>query len=167
MKLLENIIEISRYSASTINLQNIRYVLVNDLNKCNKIFNVTNLPTTHKIDKDEQPKAYIVVCSKDSFVSSMHYFNMGITYQNIRLAINHYGYQDVCIRSVDAKEASNIIKLDSEYKVDYVIGIGKAIDEIKVVDTINEENTSYYLDDSNIRHVPKLTKEKLIIKKIS
>ncbi len=56
---LIKIIDDCRYSASSNNRQDIRYILVNDSKMCNNIFAITNLPTTHKIPVENRPGAFI------------------------------------------------------------------------------------------------------------
>lgn len=166
MSLLENLIDDCRFSASTVNKQEIRYILVNDNDMCRKIFRITNLPSTHKIDEENRPGAFVIMVTKrdvklpDSFL----YYNLGIATANLTLAASSRGYGCVTLLSTNMEKLVELVSLDREYKAVSVIAVGESEQIVKTVD-IDGGDTSYY-KEGDVHVVPKLKKESLIIGKL-
>ncbi len=163
---LREIVESCRYSASTMNRQDIRYVLVNNLQVCSEIFNITNLPTAHKITPEVGPGGYAVMTVRkdlkipDSFL----YYNLGMATSIFTLTATSLGYSCVTLLSTNMEKLSRIISLEDDMKAISVIGIGKSVQKIRIED-IETDKISYY-KDGNIHVVPKITSEKIISKEI-
>lgn len=166
MSLLEDLIEDCRFSASTVNKQVIRYILVNDDEMCRKIFRLTNLPSTHKIDEEFRPGAFIIKVTKrdvklpDSFL----YYNLGIATANLTLAASSRGYSCVTLLSTNMEKLAELVSLDNAYKAVSVIAVGESEQIVKTVD-IAGGDTSYY-KEGDVHVVPKLKTESLIIGKL-
>jgi len=164
--LLKELIEDCRFSASTINRQDIRYILVNDEKMCREIFRITNLSTTHKVDEENRPGAFVLMVTKrdldlpDSFL----YYNLGIATANLTLSATSRGYSCVTLLSTNMEKLGELISLDKELKAVSVVAVGKSDQEVKTVD-IEEGNTSYY-KENGVHVVPKLTADALILGKI-
>ncbi|MBN2655529.1 MAG: nitroreductase family protein [Spirochaetales bacterium] len=163
LSLLKELIEDARFSASTVNRQEIRYILVNDDQMCRKIFRITNLSTTHKVDEENRPGAFIVMITKreinlpDSFL----YYNLGIATANLTLSASSRGYSCVTLLSTNMEKLGELISLDGEYKAVSVIAVGKSDQEVRTVD-LEGGDTSYYKEEG-VHIVPKLTADTLIV----
>lgn len=167
MSLLEELIEDCRFSASTINRQDIRYILINDDKVCGDIFRITNLPTTHKIDIAEKPGAFVVMIVDRDLNHPEHllYYNVGIATANLTLSATSKGFNCVTLLSTNLKKLEDIISLDVSKKAVSVIAVGKS-DQAVVTEDISEGNTSYYKNEKKVHVVPKLTAKALISRKI-
>ena len=163
----KEVIEDCRYSASTINRQDIRYILINDDKICSDIFNITNLPSTHKVDIKNKPGAFIVmIVEKELHLPDQFlYYNIGIATSNIILSANSNDLSCVTLLSTNMTKLSKLINLDDDKKVVSVIGIGKSSQKVETTD-IGDGDTAYYKNNENIHVVPKLTAEALIIQEI-
>ncbi|MBB6481684.1 nitroreductase family protein [Spirochaeta isovalerica] len=164
--LLKELIEDCRFSASTVNRQEIRYILVNDDQMCRSIFRITNLPTTHKVDEENRPGAFVIMVTKrdmnlpDSFL----YYNLGIATANLTLSASSRGYSCVTLLSTNMEKLAALVSLDPDYKAVSVIAVGKSEQAVQTTD-IEGGDTSYY-KDKGVHTVPKLTADSLIIGKI-
>lgn len=167
MSLLKELIEDSRYSASTTNRQDIRYILINDDKTCLDIFKITNLPTTHNVNIENKPGAFIVmvVDSDIKLPDSFLYYNVGIATANITLSASSKGYSCVTLLSTNMKKLADLISLENGRKAVSVIAVGKSDQEIRIAD-IDDGDTSYYKNENKIHVVPKLTSRALIIREI-
>lgn len=170
MEILEDIIETARFSQSTANIQAIRYILVNDEKICNDIFKDTKWAGYLEWNPElkESPTAYIVILrDKEININDKNfYINMGIASQNITLALKDYNLSSCMIGAFNKENLINLLYIDKEkYELELLIAIGKANEEVKVVDIDITEDIKYYRKD-NIHFVPKIKKEKLIIKSI-
>lgn len=169
MNILEKIVSSTRYAGSTKNSQEIRYILVNNKDILNSIFPFTrwagNLSWNPEISNG--PRGYIILCSNTSPSISENYlnFDMGLATGNITLTSKSLGY-DCCILGAFNKEKIHeILEVPTEYKIHYLIAIGKGIEKISIIPS-KEKNTNYYRVNGE-HFVPKLTTDTLIIKKIS
>lgn len=164
---LKELIEDCRYSASTINRQDIRYILINDDEICSKIFKITNLPSTHKVDIRNKPGAFIVmvVDRNLNLPESFLYYNLGIATANLTLSAASKGCGCVTLLSTNLKKLAHIISLDKDKKAVSVIAVGKSDQKVETID-ITGGDTSYYKKEGDIHVVPKLTADSLIYRKI-
>jgi len=165
--LLRKLIEDCRFSASTINRQDIRYILINDDKTCSEIFNITNLPYTHKVDIKNKPGAFVVMIVDKSIKlpESFLYYNLGIATANLTLSATSRGYSCVTLLSTDLEKLANIISLEKDKKAVSIIAVGKSDQLVETVD-IEEGDTAYYKKDDNTHVVPKLTSRALIFREI-
>ncbi len=164
--LLKKLIEDCRYSASTMNRQDIRYILVNDKKYCDEIFKITNLPTKHKVPIENSPGAYVimVVNTNIKIPDSFLYYNLGIITANLTLSACSNGFSCVTLLSTNMIKLGRIISLDNELKVVSVVAIGKS-DQKVITKPIEQGDISYYKEDG-VHIVPKLTTKALILKEI-
>lgn len=164
--LLRELIDDCRFSASTINRQDIRYILINDDDLCRSIFRITNLPSTHKVDEENKPGAFIVMITERdlNLPESFLYYNVGIATANLTLSATSRGYNCVTLLSTNLEKLAQLINLDKEKKAVSVIAVGKSDQEVKTVD-IEGGEVSYYKEGS-VHVVPKLTADALIYQEI-
>jgi nitroreductase len=165
--LLKELIEDCRFSASTINRQDIRYILINDDKTCSDIFRITNLPSTHKVDAADKPGAFVVMVIEKNLniPESFLYYNVGIATANLTLSATSKGYSCVTLLSTNLKKLADIISLDNTKRAISVIAVGKS-DQKVITEDISEGDTSYYKNDEKVHIVPKLTANALIIREI-
>lgn len=165
-KILHELIEDCRYSASAMNKQDIRYILVNDNEICDEIFSITNLPTKHNVLKKNRPGAFVimVICKDRKFPESFTYYNLGIITANLSLSAYSKGYNSVTLLSTDMEKLANIISLDSDMKAVSIVGIGKSEQKVTTI-SIEDGDTAYY-KENDVHVVPKLSTKALIVKEI-
>lgn len=165
--LLRELIEDCRFSASTINKQDIRYLFINDDRTCSDIFSITNLPSTHKVDIKNKPGAFVVmIVDRDiNLPDSFLYYNIGLATANLTLSATSKGYSCVTLLSTNLKELADIVSLDKDKKAVSVIAVGKSDQEILTEDVAGGD-LSYYKKDGTTHMVPKLTTEALISREI-
>ena len=161
-ELLVEAIEHARLGASGRNSQQLRFVLVND-DQVTNLFNLTNLPSTHKIKAEQKPSAFIVLgCLEEKKGDTLVGIDLGIATQIIREYLAAKDYASLCIYSFNRIEAKKLIGIDNFYP-DLVIAIGKSNQVVKVEDS--KEDVTNYRNENNEHTVRKLTSEKLILKK--
>ncbi|MDA3810616.1 MAG: nitroreductase family protein [Spirochaetaceae bacterium] len=167
LSLLRSLIEDCRFSSSTMNRQDIRYILITDDQLCSEIFQITNLSTTHKVDKKNRPGAFVVmiVDKNINLPDSFLYYNLGIITANLTLSATSQGYNCVTLLSTNLEKLAGLISLDKKKKAVSVIAVGKSQQKVETID-IEEGDTSYYKKDGDIHMVPKLTAKALIYQEI-
>jgi len=164
MEDLEKTIEAARHTASAMNAQRIRVALVNDKATVKKMFDATNLPVKHNISDEQACSAFIVLGQEeDSDPDFTLGVDVGIWVQTIREALYKLGYVSVDLHSFNRKLYNELIGLKNFHAMN-VIGVGKSEQKVKIVDSEDEAGT--FKDEEKVHHVRKLTKDKLIVKKI-
>jgi len=165
--LLTELIEDCRFSASAINIQEIRYILINDETLCSDIFKITNLPSTHKVDISQKPGAFVVmIVNRDSKLpESFLYYNAGIATANLTLSAASKGFSCVTLLSTNLEKLAALLSLDESKRIVSVIAVGKS-DQKVLLEDISGGDSSYYKNEDKVHVVPKLTAEVLIYQKI-
>lgn len=161
---LEELVEMARFAPSGANSQPLRYVICNNADVRKKLFPSIAWAAALK-DWDgpaegERPMAYIMI------VSEKHGgINTGIAAQTIVLGAMSKGIGACMIGALKRDQAAEAVNLDSRYNVELLIALGYP-GEYVVVDDVHEgDSLTYYRDDQDVHHVPKIIADELIIAK--
>lgn len=163
---LEELVDLARLSSSGMNLQPLKYVIVNDPQECAKIF--PNLRWAGYIKtwggpkQGEQPSAYIVMVL-DTDISSHCFWDHGIAAQSIMLGATEKGFGGCMFGSFDKDGLKSVLNLDARYQVMMVLALGKPKETV-VLEPVNDNgDIRYYRDEDEVHHVPKRKLEDLIL----
>ena len=161
LKMLEG----ARFSASTKNAQILRYSYTIDDEKddenCQKLFSAVSLggllKNEDKATLEERARAFILISAKKDITTpeSRLYFDVGIATQNIILMADELGYGACIVMSYNKKAFEEILELPEGYDSKVVIILGEAKDIVKLLDSKDEEDTKYFVENG-IHYVPKL-----------
>lgn len=163
-------LEGARFSASTKNAQILRYSYAIDDEKCQKLFSAVALggllKNEDKATLEERPRGFILISAKKDvkFSDSRLYFDIGIASQNIILIADELGYGACIVISYNKKIFEEVLELPENYDSKVVIILGESKDIVKLIDSKNEDDTNYYIENG-IHYVPKLKLGELIISK--
>lgn len=164
------ILEGARFSSSNKNSQILRYSYTVDDEKCQKLFSDMALGgLLKKEDKptfEERPKALILISTKKDEKSpeSRIFYDIGVASQNIALIANELGYGTCFVLSYNKKTFEEAFKLSEDYDLKSIIILGEPKDSIKLLDSKDENDTKYFIENG-IHYVPKLKLDELIINK--
>ena len=163
-------LEGARFSASTKNAQILRYSYTIDDKKCQKLFSAVSLggllKNEDKATLEERARGFILISAKKDITTpdSRLFFDVGIASQNIILIADELGYGTCIVMSYNKKAFEKILDLPEDYDSKAVIILGEAKDIVKLVDSKDEEDTKYFIENG-IHHVPKLKLGDLILAK--
>lgn len=163
-------LEGARFSASTKNAQILRYSYTIDDEKCQKLFSAVSLggllKNEDKATLEERARGFILISAKKDITTpdSRLFFDVGIASQNIILIADELGYGTCIVMSYNKKAFQKILDLPEDYDSKAVIILGEAKDIVKLVDSKDEEDTKYFIENG-IHHVPKLKLGDLILAK--
>lgn len=163
---IAKLIEAARLSQSAANLQPIRYIPVLDKTKTDEVFSTLSWATYLKNwagpNDTEKPVGYIVVLtSKNSMYALV---DAGLAMQNICLSAIEQGVGSCIIANIKRDELSDILEIDSEYTILYVIALGVPAEKIKLIDAEKNHNHKYFRDEKGNHCVPKRSSEEIILK---
>ena len=163
-KELCKMIEGARCSASAANLQRIRYALVTEKEKCDKIFaNVAfagYLKSWGGPSETERPTAYIVMMTEKEPDINVA-IDAGIAAQSILLIAREMGYGGCMLRSFKKDEVEQILCKDG-YCTLMIIALGKPCERVYLTEAKNKD-IKYFRDENDDHAVPKLSLDELII----
>ena len=161
-------LEGARFSASTKNAQILRYSYT--IEKCQKLFSAVSLggllKNEDKATLEERARGFILISAKKDITTpdSRLFFDVGIASQNIILIADELGYGACIVMSYNKKAFEEILDLPEDYDSKVVIILGEAKDIVKLIDSKDEEDTKYFIENG-IHHVPKLKLGDLILAK--
>ena len=158
---LEKLLEVVPWVGSGMNAQPLRFKLVcgADAAAVHPLVRLgAALPQEHLPHPGEEPSAYIVVCSAAS--GRVVDIDLGIAAQSILLKAVEMGLGGIFILNFRAAELQAVLSLPLEPLA--VIGIGKPLERIFLVDAKPGDSLDYYRKDG-VHFVPKLQLKDLII----
>ena len=156
---LLDVIALSRLYASGGNLQPIRFALVTEQSKRDRLFDTLRwaayLPG-FQINYENRPTAYLVLTSEKNNCQ----FDLGAAATTVMLAAQGRGIGTCCLGSFNANEVSKILMLQESEKPHLVIALGYPAQESKIVDYTSD--VKYYEDTEGCLCVPKLSLDDVI-----
>ncbi len=158
---LLRLLEVVPWVGSGMNAQPLRFRLVcgTDAAAVHPLVRLgAALPQEHLPHPGEEPSAYIVVCSAAS--GRVVDIDLGIAAQSILLKAVEMGLGGIFILNFRAAELQAALSLPLEPLA--VIGIGKPLERIFLVDAKPGDSLDYYRKDG-VHFVPKLQLKDLII----
>ncbi|NMD37238.1 MAG: nitroreductase [Christensenellaceae bacterium] len=164
-----NMINCARFSASSSNIQPLKFYIATDEIEVAEIQKLTrwagSLSNLTLPKLNEEPTAFIVVCHDITISNNVDRFliDVGIVSQSILLSSADQGLGGCMIRSFEKQKLIELLKFNENLIPQLVIALGKPIETIKLVDKEENKDTTYYRDDNGIHYVPKRTLNELII----
>lgn len=166
---LEQMVNCARLSASSVNMQPLKYYLAYEKETVAKIQPLTgwakNLPDLKLPHDGMCPTGFIVICQDKDIFDSMARFqkDVGIAAQTILLAATVMGLGGCMIGSFDAGRIRAVLGLPENLAPLLVVAIGKPAEEVVLKEIGPEEPTPYYRDEKDVHYVPKRRLEDVII----
>lgn len=166
LETLRELVDLARLSASSVNLQPLKYILSNDPAKNALIFPTLGwamlLKTWQGPPEGERPSAYIIVLG-DTEITRSFSCDHGIAAQSILLGATEKGLGGCMIATVRRKELSEALKIEPRYEILLVLALGKPRETV-VIDPLGKDGeVKYWRDDKAVHHVPKRSLEDIII----
>ncbi len=163
---LRELVDLGRMSASSLNLQPLKYILSNDTEKNALIFARVGWAGYLKdwpgpVD-GERPSAYIIMLG-DTQLSKHVGWDHGIAAQSILLGATEKGLGGCMIATIHREKLAESLGIDPRYEILLAIAIGKPREKV-IVDQIAEDgDVKYWRDGQGIHHVPKRALNDIII----
>lgn len=162
---LLDMIDNARLSASGRNMQPLKYMLCNSVDKNEQIFACLAwagyLPDWPGPVPGERPSAYIIVLH-DKSLAQTYFCDDGIATQSILLSAVEKGFGGCIIASVMRDRLSQIIDLPDGFEIIHVIALGKPFEKVVITEVVNND-IRYWRDENSVHHVPKRSLEEIIV----
>lgn len=166
---LREMVDCARLSASSVNMQPLKYILVNTVDGKARVLKqvsfAAKLSTLKLPHRGSEPMAYIVICQDEQISKSETGFlrDVGIATQSITLAATELGLGACMLGYFSPDKLRQALDLSENLKPQLVISLGKSVEDIRIVDIEEGESTDYYRDEAGIHYVPKRKLDDVII----
>lgn len=164
---LTELVDTARITASTRNMQPLKYRLVHIPEECDKMLALTGwaagLRGVKMPPAGHAPTAYIVICCDMSIVENHVPFlrDTGIVAQTIMLSATEQGLGGCMIGSFNAERVSEALSIPENVKPLLVLGLGKPDENVVLVES--ENGATAYWRDENAHYTPKRKLEDVIL----
>ena len=166
---LREMVDCARLSASSVNMQPLKYILVNTVDGKVRVLKqvsfAAKLSTLKLPHRGSEPMAYIVICQDEQISKSETGFlrDVGIAAQSITLAATELGLGACMLGYFSPDKLRQALDLSENLKPQLVISLGKSVEDIRIVDIEEGESTDYYRDEAGVHYVPKRKLDDVII----
>ena len=166
MDMLRRLISYARVSASSGNIQALKFYLSAERLKNDKIFRHLQwafyLKDWNGPEKGERPSAYIIILG-DTDIHATIDIDVGIAAQSILLGATSLGFGGCMFGSVNRVGLRKEFQIPRKFQIPLVIALGKPKEIIKIEEVDSTGNIAYWRDEEMIHHVPKRSLDELIV----
>jgi len=163
---LRQLADLGRLSASSKNLQPLKYILSSDAQKNALIFPhlgwAAHLKDWKGPEEGERPSAYIVILG-DKDITASAGCDHCIAAQSIMLGAAERGLGGCMIRSIARDELRQALGIPERFDILLVLALGKPKETVVIDPLGSEGDTRYWRDADGVHHVPKRSLEEVIL----
>jgi len=159
-------VDLARLSASSGNIQPLKYILSCDPEKNARIFG--HLGWAGYFDdwpgppQGERPSAYIIMLGDTTLHKSFD-CDAGIAAQSIMLGAAEKGLAGCIIALIQRRQLREALGIPDHYKILLALALGSPAEKIVLEPLGPNGDIKYYRDSSGIHHVPKRPLDQIII----
>lgn len=166
MDVLRKLVSYARVSASSGNIQALKFYLSADRVNNDKIFRHLQwafyLKDWDGPEKGERPSAYIIILG-DTDIHATIDIDVGIAAQSILLGATSIGLGGCMFGSVNRVGLRKEFQISRKFQIPLIIALGKPKEKIKIEEVDSTGNIVYWRDEEMTHHVPKRSLDELII----
>ena len=166
---LESYIDLTRYTASSVNAQPLKYKIVFEKCEVEALRPLTRwaraLPNMVLPHPNMHATAFIIICQDTDISPNLARYqkDIGIVAQTITLAAVEDGLGGCMIGNFTPDEVKETLNLAENLTPMLIIALGKPAEEIVIKEIDNGESTKYYRDENDIHYVPKRKLKDILI----
>jgi len=155
-EVLRRCAEAARLSPSGMNMQPLKYIIVNDKKLLPEVFSTLTWARSipgFKHAPDEVPAAYIVMLL-DTKLREQADNDAGIAAMSISMVAFEEGVASCILGSIDRAKLAKILKFPESLKILLVVALGYPAEKSKAVE-MKGEDIKYWYDADRVLNVPK------------
>ena len=166
---LLDMVDCARLSASSQNIQPMKYYLAYEKDKVEEVLSCTSwardLPELHLPFPGTHPTAFVVMLLDKDINDNVQRFqtDCGISAQSILLSAAEKGLGGLMIKNFRAGELTQVMGTSENLHPMMVIAIGEPAEEIVLDELLPGEPHMYYRTPDGAHHVPKRRLEDIIV----
>lgn len=161
-------VDLTRYTASSVNAQPLKYYLVYEQDELELVRPMTRwaraLPNMELPHKGHHATAFIIICQDTDISENLARYqkDIGIVAQTILLAAVEEGLGGCMIGNFTPADVKEKLNLADNLAPMLIVALGKP-DETIVLTDIKDDQINYYRDENDIHYVPKRKLEDIIL----
>lgn len=159
-------VDLARLTSTGANLQNLKYVIVNEEDKNEKVFKELKwagyLKDWDGPEEGEKPSAYIVMLV-DTEIGSNVFWHHGLAAQSILLGAIEKGFGGCMFASYDKDNIKSGLGISDRYDILMVIALGKPKEEVVIDELLEGGDIKYWRDENKVHHVPKRRLQDIVL----
>ena len=161
--------DLTRYTASSVNEQPLRYYIAWEKDEVAKILPLTMWAKALKDmtlpHPGKEPAAFIVICQDMSISSNTTRFqrDVGVAAQTILLAAVERGWGGCMIGSFYKPQLKELLHLPESLEPNLLLALGKPAEKVVLTEVGEDGSTRYYRDENDTHYVPKRSLRDLIL----
>lgn len=166
---LEGYVDLTRYTASSVNAQPLKYKIVYEKDEVETVRPLTRwaraLPDMVLPHPNMHATAFIIICQDTDISPNLARYqkDIGIVAQTITLAAVEDGLGGCMIGNFTPDEVKEKLNLAENLTPMLIIALGKPAEEIVIKEIENGESTKYYRDENDTHYVPKRKLKDILI----
>ena len=167
-ELLE-LIDLTRYAASSVNAQPLKYYPACEKEDLDRIQPLTGwakaLPQEKLPHEGMCPTAFIIICQDTDINPNLGRYlkDCGIVAQTILLGAVEKGLGGIMIGSFNPDRVKEALNLADNLHPLLIVALGEPKEEIVIKEIENGESIKYYRDENDVHYVPKRKLKDIII----
>lgn len=160
---LEELVEAARLAPSSANKQPLEYLIVDDPELEEEIFEYTNWAgyLEWEPSKEERPRAYILVLVDEENRTENYKVDAGLAVENICLEAVGKGLGTCILGAIDRDAIKSALNIPENKRVEFAIGIGVP-DHTAMFEEAERDEIEYWMDEDGDFHVPKRRLEDIL-----
>ncbi len=167
IEILKELVNFARLSASSGNIQGLKFMLSVDTDKNAMIYKYLKWAYYYKDwdgpEEGERPSGYIIILG-DTEIHPTIDVDVGIAAQSIMLGATEKGLGGCMFGSIDRKGLRKSLKITERYQIPLVIALGKPKEHVVLEDVDDTGSIVYWRDENNVHHVPKRSLDEIVLK---
>lgn len=166
---LEALIDCTRYAASSVNLQPLKYFAAGDPETVARIQPLTHwagrLKELRLPREGSRPTAFIIICQDMAINASPTMFqrDIGIAAQTILLAAAERGLGGCMIGSFEKEALKQALGLPEQIEPMLTLAIGRPDETVVLTQLGPDGSTDYYRDENDVHYVPKRALKEILL----
>ncbi len=166
---LLELVDLTRYVASSINHQVLKYKIVTDKELVSKIQEQTvwakALPEIRLPYKGTEPVAFVVICIDHNLTRAdvVYLRDVGAVAQTMLLGAVEKGFGGIMIGSFSKTNVKQILDLPDNLEPNLVVAFGKPDEEIVLTDCKDGKTIYYRSPDGKTHYVPKRPLDEIVV----
>ncbi len=165
---LVELVDTSRYVASSVNDQPLKYYIACEEEDVKKVQALTlwakGLPELNLPFPGTEPVAFVVICIDQSIVVGGRTYlrDIGAVAQTMLLSAVEKGLGGCMIGNIRKQSLKDLFNMPENLEPNLVVAFGKPDEKIVITD-VKDGNTHYYRDKEGTHYVPKRSLEEILL----
>ena len=166
---LLELVDLTRYTASSVNEQPLRYYIAWEKEEVEQILPLTMWAKALKDIQLPHPgkeaAAFIIICQDMNISSNTTRFqrDVGVVAQTMLLGAVEKGFGGCMIGSFYKPQLKELLNLPEGVEPNLIVALGKPAEKVVLTDVGEDGSTEYYRDAEDVHYVPKRSLKELVL----